>query len=769
MPVRAAPNDLQTAPLIGRDDLLAAVRPLFRDPGTRLITITGPAGVGKTRIANELLAVLGEPAGRECVTIDLTTVHDPDSLDAELARAALISAVGEESIRHATTRWLTGRRAIILLDNAEHIPGIGPRVAEWLAIAPDLRVIVTSRKRLNLSFETELELQPLDTTPVPDKNTLSTAARLFAIVAGSDHPDQLPAETRNLIEQVVHRLEGLPLSIELTAAQIQKLDAEHLTDLLINLDAMARSLPTVASALDVAVARSYSLLSPPARTLLRYLTVFTGGFTYELVEHLVDHAPALDAAGSSVADLLDELSALHLVLLQSDERDNPRFVLLSMVAESINRHRDHPDETEAARAAHASAVLEFASSREYAGLRPGQEHEVAELSTNFHNIMAAITWLHEQDRPADLLRLVGALTWTWYSQGHYAHGLHQFERVVALDPPQEGRDWARFKLGHGVLLDITGRFEEGRDALQASIAAYDAAGATDGVTVASIALGFNAYHLGMYDEAQAALERAIANARSIPEREFGNSLEAIALANLGTNAHERGDLATAEMSLRRAVEIHDEMRFQWGAARGLCDLGGVLRDAQQHAEALATYQRALEIAQNVNDHRLMAVALSGIATILINDEQYRMGAWIFGGVAALRPIAGKPSFLRANALAWEQASERARFRLTPTYYDLAWNAGGRAPLRELIHTARNAILFGPNPFPQPSRPLTRQERYVLRIVLQDQTTSWAAEVLGVSERTVGSHIASIFRKYGVNSRLELIALVSHHRRQHPGG
>ncbi len=764
MPAHTAANDLHAAPLIGREDVLAAVAPLFRGPDTRLVTITGSAGVGKTRIATELLGIHGEAAGRECVTIDLTTLGQASELDAELARAAAIVTVGEESIRDAVDRWLTARHPLILLDNAEHLPGIGIRVTEWLALAPELRVIVTSRRRLNLSMETELELQPLDTRPPGRAPRLSAAGRLFATVAGCDDPDRLPGEIRTLIERLVDHLEGLPLSIELTAVQLPKLDAEHMHDLLTNIDVMARSLPTVTSALDVAVARSYALLTPPARTLLRYLTVFTGGFTFELVERLVDQAPALDA-DASVADLLDELAAHHLVLLQGDARNGPRFVILGMVAEAVDRLRDLHAETDAARAAHAQAVLEFSASREYAGLWPGHEHEVAELTANFHNIMAAIAWLHEQDRRADLVRLVGALTWCWYNQGHYAHGLYQFDRVLALDPPQHGRDWARFKLGHGVLLDIMGRFEDACAAIETGIDAYRAVGATDGVAIGNIVRGFNAFHLGHYDEAQDALERAIHHARTIPERTFGSALEALALANIGTNAHERGDHITAEVSLRRAVEIHEEMRFQWGAARGLCDLGGVLRDSQQHAEALAMFQRGLGLAQAVGDHRLIAVALAGIATLLIHDGQNRLGAWMFGGVAGLRPIAGRPSFLRANEAAWQDARARARAAIGSDQFGMAWNAGGRAPLQDLTDTARSAILLGRNPFPPPRQPLTKQEKSLLRLVLQDQTTGRIVDLLGISGRTVGSHLNAIFRKYGVNSRLELLALASKHRRQ----
>jgi predicted ATPase len=542
MYVPAAPRpDRAQPPLIGRDDVLTAAKPLFAHPDTRLISITGPAGVGKTRIATELLALHGAPASRETVALDLGALHDPGDLDAELARAVGI-AVADASIGEEVARWLAGRQVLLLLDNAEHLLGIGPRLAAWLAAAPGLRVLVTSRQRLNLSIETELELQPLPTNPNPSRGPLSPAAELFARMAGCDRPGALPDATSVALERLAARLEGLPLALQLVAARLPDLDAGNLAELVDTTDAIAQALPGVASALDVAVARSYDLLTPPAQVLLRHLTVFTGGFTVELVERLVEHAPVLDAP-AGVANLLDELSAHHLILLQQDPRYGPRFATLSMVTQAVGRLRDRRGETDAAREAHARAVLDFAEAREYAGLWPGHEHEVSELGVTFHNLIAAIEWLHDHGDRDALVRLVGALSWFWYSQGHYAHGLHQFERVLALDPPSGGRAWARFRLGHGVILDLLGRFDAARAALRAALDAYEADRSIDGAAAANIALGFNAFHLGQYDEAQASLDRAIRHARAIPERDLGGAMEAVALANIGASGSARSGCA----------------------------------------------------------------------------------------------------------------------------------------------------------------------------------------------------------------------------------
>jgi predicted ATPase/DNA-binding CsgD family transcriptional regulator len=754
--------------LVGRDGALAAAETIFHHPDARLLTVTGPAGVGKTRFAAELLRIHGAPADRDVVAVELAALGSPGDLDAEFARAAGIAPAPGDTVAAAVRRWLAARETLVLLDNAEHLLGIGPRVAEWLAAAPGLRVVVTSRQRLNLSIETELELQPLETRPeAAGVQPLSPAAELFARMAGCDAPGRLPSDTIDALERLAARLEGLPLALDLVAARLPALDPARLAALVDSTDAITRSLPDVASALDVAVARSYALLSPPARQLLRALTVFRGGFSVELVERFIACAPGLGIDPAAAPDLLDEMSEHHLILLQEHPRRGPRFAMLAMVAEAVGRHLRERGEEEIARQAHARAVIGYAEAREYAGFWPGHEHEVAELSADFHNIMAAIAWLHDHDAVDDLVRLVGALTWFWYSQGHYAHGLWQFERVRALDPPRHGRDWARFELGYGVILDLVARFEDARAVMREGLAAYQAINSADGAAAASIALGFNAFHLGHHDDAQASLDRAIRHARAIPDEDLGRALEAVALANIGANAHEQGDTVTAEISLRRAVEIHEDMRLQWGVARGLCDLGGVLRDAGKLDDALDVYQRALVPATALGDHRLIAVALAGIGAVLVRDGQPRLGTWLFGGVAALRPIAGQPSFLRTNEIAWSRARDTAREALGDRAFALARAAGTAASVDTLVATARRATRLGPDPFPPARQPLTSQERSVLRMILQDITTKMMSDLLGISERTVNSHLSSLFRKYGVNSRLEILALASHRRGQRP--
>jgi predicted ATPase/DNA-binding CsgD family transcriptional regulator len=755
--------------LVGRNDVLPIALDILHRPEHRLLTITGPAGVGKTRLAFEVGRTLRPHFPGGVFAIDLTTLDDPAALDAELARTIGIRAVNIATLAADVERWLAGHRVLLILDNAEHLLGIGSRLVEWIAASPHLRLIVTSRQRLHLSLEIELELHPLDTTAdgAGANGRLSPAGELFARMAGSDDPARLKPGTRRAVERIAARLEGLPLALELVAARVPSLSAEPIDSLLKSADELAESLPAVASTLHLAVERSYTLLSPGSRALLRLLTVCRGGFSLELAERIVAHAGPADLDGLTVADCLEELSDHHLIQLEDPPLDAPRFGMLAMVAEAIGRHRDDVGETNLARDAHACAVIGYAEAREYAGLRPKHEYQIAELNLNYHNIIAAIARLHQDGNAEAELRLVGALTWFWYAHGHYADGLVHFERVRELDLRREGRYWARFLTGYGILLDLLARFEDAREQFQLALAAYEPTGFKPGLASTCIALGFNAFHLSLFDDAESALELAIQYALDVPDLELGKSMEAVALSNLGANAHEQRKYAAAEASLRRAAAIHDRMQYQWGSARAKCDLGGVLRDAGKPREALVTYRAALEPATHLGDYRLLAVALSGIATLLAHTGPELIAAWIFGGVDAMRPVAGTPSYLRTNEIAWQEARATARATLGERAWDTAYRAGGDTGFDELLAVARDIAWLDTDAFAEATQPITKQEGVVLNLIVRGLPTSTVASMLGITERTVSSHLGSLFRKYEVNSRLELLALATHHRGPRP--
>ena len=761
--------DTRAPVLTGRDGELGTALATLRAGSTRLLTITGPAGVGKTRFAIELGCTLQGDYTDGVIWIDLAALTHADDIDTELARAVGIRAVAGTSLGEQVDAWLSEHAALLILDNAEHLLGIGPRVVAWLARSHGSRVIVTSRHKLNLSLETELYLDPLavaDTAPSRNSHHAgpSPAAQLFLQMAGHGDGAGIDAPTLRQVERLCAWLDGLPLAMEIVAARLPELTAQSVGAMLDGPDGTTGIAGEIGSALESTVEWSYRLLSPPARQLVRYLTVFVGGFSLELVEGLVRESRQLDLGDTPVFDCLLELSDHHLILPVENARiDIPRFRMLTIVAETARSRLIDNDEETDARQALASAITRYAEEREYSGLRPRLEHQIGELNENFHNITTTLGWLHRRGDGPAALRLVGALSWFWYAHGYYRHGQQWFERALELDVPRGGPHWARFLTGYGVLLDVQGQFGKAHATLREAYARHEANGDGTGMTASCIALGYCSFHLQRFDEADLHLHRAIELSRGITPPDLAQSAEGLAWENLGANAHERDVLADAEDALRRAIAIHHRAGYRWGEARAMVDLGGVLRDRLRPQEALAAYRFVLDPALQIGDLRLIAASLAGVATLLASDDQGISSAWFWGAVDALRPITGYPSFLRVNLRAYDRARNMARESVRPTAYETAYHAGTDAPVAEALALAQEVALRGSSIHTVPSGvndELTSRERDVLELLVRGASTRAIAATLGITERTVSSHLGSLFRKFGINSRLELIALTA---------
>lgn len=760
--------DTRAPVLVGRDAELATAVATMRNLATRLLTITGPAGVGKTRFAVELGRLIADDYADGAIVIDLTTISEPEALDGELARVVGLRGVDGQL---ELDDWLRNHQVLLVLDNAEHVLDIGPRVARWLALSEGSRAIVTSRHRLNVSVETELYL---DTLPVASgsRSTIprpvagaSPAARLFLQVVGIDDDHQIDPITLAQVERICDRLDGLPLALELVGARLPAITSDHLADVLEhNID--AHGLGEIAGmqpAFESAVDWSYRLLSPQARQLLRYLTVYVGGFSLELAERQAAHARLLNLDRSAIADCLEELSDHHMILPMEDARvDVPRFRMLAMVSDTARHWLVEHGEEEDARESHARALISYAEQRQHSGLRPRLEFQVAELAENLHNLIAGLTWLSSRDDGEALLQLNGALAWFWYAHGYYGDGQAWYERTLQHDFERKGLHWARFLLGYGLLLDVQAHFERAHELLTEALEVYQELDDPFGITTSSLVLGLSSFHLERNDEAERHLQRSIEHASRVPQTDLAQALEGLAWENLGANAHELGALAEAEDAVRHAVDIQQRVEFRWGISRAMCDLGNILRDRNELRGALEAHKAALVPARVLQDSRLIAANLAGIATVLALDGQPMQTAWFWGAVDALRPMAGPPSYLKANLRAYERGRRIAQDQLGAKVLESTHRIGSRTALEEVLALASEISLRGGRALTIPTavqQELTEREREVLELLVHGASTHSIGAVLGITERTVSSHIGSLFRKLGVNSRLELIALV----------
>jgi len=748
----------ETAALIGRhQELRTAIDALhYRD--LRLLTVIGPAGVGKTRFAIEVAKRMEPYFADGVIAIDLATLIDASEFAGEVTRRLGLVSHDPNTLGDQVEAYLTGKEMLLVIDNAEHVLSIGSQLVAWLGSSPGTRALVTSRHRLDLSMEHELHLAPL---PVhsPSSTQPSPAAELFLHLMTDEIDDEPPSKaTLELVEQVCQRVEGLPLAIELVAARLPSLSKAALRQFLEE-DSQTND---IEQALRREVETSYRLVSSCAQQIFRYLTVFTGSFSLELVERQRAHsrvAPMDDV----VFDCLVELSDHQLIQPVADaEIDTPRFYMLVMVAESGRRMLTERGEYDDARQAHARAMIDYAERREYSGLRPKHEFQTIELAVNYHNLISALTWLRDHNDDAALLQLIGGLTWFWYAQGHFRVGREWFETVIRRDAIDNGLHGARFLTGYGIIVDIQGDFDVAIPVLRDARERFAAIDHVFGLSYTCLTLGFCSIHLGRHDDAERYLREALDHAAKVDDRALAGTVEGLSWANIGANNHERGHLDEAEDALRRAVTMHRKNAVLWGECRTLCDLGDLDRDRGRLQLAMASYQAVIAPALRLGDRRLIAASLAGLATVLAHDGQATMSTYLWGAVDALLPLVGQPSFLKVDLRAFETGRTMARHALGNRQFEESRQTGEHASLDDVLELVGNIQLRLDEELEIPesiARRLTGRERDVLHHLVVGASNKSIGATLGITERTVSSHIASIFRKLNVNSRLEVVSAV----------
>ena len=507
-------------PLIGRQAELALARDMLGG-GARLLTLTGPPGVGKTRLALALGVELADRIADGAALVDLSAITNPD-----LVAAAIAETLGLSGRRQPTARLVAAlhhRSFLLMLDNFEQVVAAGSVVAELLAACHRLTVLVTSRVPLRLRWEHELPVPPLQ---FPDPGVSQTfealagvaAVRLFVERARAVSPDfALTNENAPAVAQVCARLDGLPLAIELAAARVRLLPPVTILQQLGGtapaarhgagqaLDVLAdgpRDLPPRQQTLREAVAWSHALLAPAEQRLLRRLAVFVGGCTFEAAEHVCKGT--WEALAVLVEHSLVRLESLPARTPRGRD-DEPRIRLLETVRQFGIEQLVAQGEWDEVRQRHAAFFLDLAEQTETDSTGPRQDAWINRLAEDQDNLNAATAWAFEQDDPEVMLRF-GAVLWGfWWSRGDGANTRTWVAgiRARALSGPPTA---ARVKALHGAgaLAQLLGEYPAARSLFEASQAAAEQLGDHHAVSVARYDLGRLASYEGDQSVARAA-------------------------------------------------------------------------------------------------------------------------------------------------------------------------------------------------------------------------------------------------------------------------
>ena len=723
--------------LIGRGAEIESVCDLLG--GARLVTLTGPPGVGKTRLALAVAAIVAERFADGAVWVDLTPVRDARQVLPEIAR--VLDARTDPSV-------------LLVLDNCEHVLDAAPQIGELLMSTARLSILTTSRERLRLSAEHEYAVPPL---PMPSEPEVSDWQHLRAnpaiamLLARAPANVKLNAQTARPLTEICIRLDGLPLALELAAARLRiftpselAFRLEHRTTLLTG---SSRDAPARHRDLQAAIGWSHALLSDRDREVFRRLSVFPADWTV---------AAADAVCGGSVLDAIESLLDKSLLHRVPQDGAEARFTMLMSLREFAAEQLDDDEEAQA-RTRHTAYFVGRAREWERTIATADEDAAWVLFNTIRPDLQAAFEQSQAGTDVDAILWLTVALGWYQYTRGSLVDAqrlIKQVERSAADPRPSTDARTAALIAAGAVAFGLRDLAAAERTLRQSADLA-EGRGDERRLGIAVAFLGHLARERGEYEEAGRRYEAA----RTIFVR-LGNSRGvAWAAHDLGLLAIEVGQDERAEALFREALRLFDEMDYPWaiaGSARGLATV--LVRRGEQN-ESAATFGRALALHDQVDDLRGIAECLEGLAEV----------SFVRGAAADAARLLGAAQMQRARGAAPPTDAERGRLTdldariartLGASRADHERQAGRTMPRSAVLELAvRIAAVQSDSAV---TVRLTSRQWEVAELIAAGNTNRQISRKLGISEKTTEIHVHNIMERLNATSRAGIAAWIARH-------
>jgi predicted ATPase len=673
---------------------------VLQSGANRLLTLFGPGGVGKTRLALAAAAAAGDVRASGACFVSLAGLNDPN-----LAPRAIADALGVVDVEGdplaAVIAYLADRDVLLVLDNFEHLPGAAPMLGQLLSAAPAVTVLATSRTVLRVSAELAYPVRPLD-VPADTARTAAeviaaAAVELFCARARAARPEfELTEGDAAAVAEICRRLDGLPLAIELAAARVRVLSPtsmlRRLGSWLVLLTGGPVDAPNRQRTLRATLTWSYELLEDTERTLLIQLSVFRGGFCLEAAEAVCDLG---DDFAERLLDVLDALVRHSLVQQTVDPAGDLRFALLETVREFAAEQLDVAAEERlrARHAAHYTAALRAADDQLRAGL--AAEGGLRWLRLEQDNIRAALGWAVERDQAETAQRLLVALAKFWEVSGAIGEGLDWSVKIMGLSAGHDPVVRAQAFNAAGTLAWYSGQYAQARrwhsEALQLQQARADGAA----VAWSLICLSVQDLAESQHASAERLLQQALTLARQVGDQR----MEAAALQNLACQRWAEGDQPAAQQLTEESLAIVRSIGDERLAAGLVTNLGEIVAGRGDLRRGAELTQEGLRMAHHLGEVHRFSYGVLSFAEILLQADQPRRAMRLLGAIGALRDETG----LRHDDVTDTDRINRLRSAATavlgPATAAAAWAEGHRltpdGALQEVLTTR-----LPPHPRPQ---------------------------------------------------------------------